>query len=92
MIRVGVVGLGKMGLSHLSILGPHPHVELVGVCDTSKYLLSVLGKYTGVPAYDSFEALLAEARPDAVVIATPSFLHDAQVRAALEAGVHVFCE
>lgn len=33
MIDVAVVGLGKMGLSHLSMIKAHPDVNLVGVCD-----------------------------------------------------------
>ena len=31
MISVALAGLGKMGLSHLSIIRPHPLVDLVGV-------------------------------------------------------------
>ena len=34
MVKVAVIGAGKMGLSHLSILGAHPDVEVVGVADT----------------------------------------------------------
>lgn len=92
MIRVGVVGLGKMGLSHLSIFRAHPEVELAGVCDSTGYLLSVLGKYTGVRTYANLDAMLAAEDLDAVVIATPSALHASMVRTALERGLHVFCE
>jgi len=92
MIRVGVVGLGKMGLSHHAILGAHPGVSVAGVCDSSSYLLDVLSKYTGVQTYDRFEAMLSEAELDAVVIATPSRSHAAMVHSALCAGLHVFCE
>lgn len=92
MIRVGIVGLGKMGLSHLSIFRAHPQVELAGICDSTGYLLSVLGKYTGVKTYANLDAMLAAEELDAVVIATPSALHATMVRTALERGLHVFCE
>ena len=46
MIRVGVVGLGKMGLSHLSIINAHPDVKVAGVCDSAKYVLEVLEQDT----------------------------------------------
>lgn len=46
MIKVAVVGLGKMGLSHLSMIKAHPDVDLVAVCDSSGYVLSMLKKYT----------------------------------------------
>ena len=42
MLDVAVVGLGKMGLSHLSIVRAHPDVNLVGVCDSTGYLLDIL--------------------------------------------------
>lgn len=35
MIKAAVVGLGKMGLSHHSIINTHPDVELAAVCDAS---------------------------------------------------------
>ena len=92
MIRVGVVGLGKMGMSHLSIFRAHPQVELAGVCDSTGYLLSVLGKYTGVATYSDLDTMLANEQLDAVVIATPSALHAPMVRTALSRGLHVFCE
>jgi predicted dehydrogenase len=92
VIRVGVVGLGKMGLSHHALLNAHPEVELVGVCDSAGYVLGVLEKNTGVPTFRDYEQLLEQARPDAVVIATPTRSHVGMVRAALERDVNVFCE
>lgn len=91
MIRVGIAGLGKMGLSHHALMHAHPEVEAVA-CDTSKYVLGVLEKNTGLIAYGDYGTMLAEAHLDAVVIATPSRAHAPMVRAALERGVHVFCE
>jgi predicted dehydrogenase len=92
MVRIGIVGLGKMGLSHLAMVRAHPDVTLAGVCDPAGYILDVLNKYTGVPTFKSLEAMLAEVALDAVVIATPSRHHAEQVRTALERGLHVFCE
>lgn len=92
MIKIGVVGLGKMGLSHLSIFNAHPEVEVVGICDPTGYLRSILGKYTGIETYADLDALIARSDLDAVVISTPSVLHGPMVRKALEHGLHVFCE
>ena len=91
MVKVGVVGLGKMGISHFSIVNSHPrgggqrlrHLEDV---------LDVLGRYTGVPTWRDFDEMLDKAGLDAVIIATPSGLHGPMVRKALERGLHVFCE
>jgi predicted dehydrogenase len=92
MIRLGVVGLGKMGLSHLSMLNAHPSVSVEGVCDTSGYLNSLLGKYTGLSTFSQLDSMLDEVDLDAIVICTPSFLHADQVSAALARDLHVFCE
>lgn len=92
MIRLAVVGLGKMGLSHFAMINAHPRVSVDAVCDSTGYLLDVLSKYTGVRTFSDYEAMLREVPLDAVLIATPSSLHAAMARAALERGLHVFCE
>ena len=92
MLDVAVVGLGKMGLSHLSIVRAHPDVNLVGVCDSTGYLLDILGKYTGVDTYKDLTRLLDEKQPQAIIIATPTHLHAGMIRQAIQRGIHVFCE
>ncbi|HKT57722.1 MAG TPA: Gfo/Idh/MocA family oxidoreductase [Microbacterium sp.] len=92
MIDLAVVGLGKMGLSHLAMIKAHPDVNLVGVCDSTGYLLDLLSKYTGVTTYKDYAKMLDTARPQAVIIATPTHLHADMIRAAIERGVDVFCE
>ncbi|WP_425992859.1 Gfo/Idh/MocA family protein [Brevundimonas sp. TWP2-3-2] len=92
MVRIAVVGLGKMGISHLSIIRAHPEVDLVAVCDTVGYLLDGLSKYTGLKTYTDFKKLLAEVEIDGIILATPSASHVDMVRACLEKGIAVFCE
>ena len=92
MVRLALVGLGKMGLSHLSIVRAHPEVDLVGVCDTSKFMLELLGKNAGLETFNDLETMIERARPEAIIVATPSRFHGEIVRVALERGVHVFCE
>jgi predicted dehydrogenase len=92
VIRLAVVGLGKMGLSHLALLKAHPKVELAAVCDSSNYVLGVLRKYTGVATYSDYAEMLRELPLDAVLIATPTRMHADMVRSALERDIHVFCE
>lgn len=92
MIRVGMVGLGKMGLSHYAMVNAHPDVEVVAVCDSSSYLLGVLHRYTGVQTFTDLAKMIETSGLDAVVISTPSVLHARMVRLALENNLHVFCE
>lgn len=90
-VRIAVVGLGKMGLSHFSMVNAHPDAETIA-CDGSGFLVDVLTKNIETPVYRDYDDLLAKEKLDALVIATPSKLHAPMVRAALEKGIHVFCE
>jgi predicted dehydrogenase len=81
-----------MGLSHHAMINAHPRVKVEAVCDTNGYVLDVLNKYTGVRTYTDFDAMLAEVPLDAIIIATPSSMHAKMVKAALNKGLHVFCE
>jgi len=92
MTKVGLIGAGKMGISHLSILGAHPQVEIAGVCDTSKMVLDVFKKYSSFPTYTDYNDLLDQAAPDAVFVAVPTKFHAAIVAKVLDKGMHVFAE
>ena len=92
MVNVAIIGLGKMGLSHFSIINAHDDVKVVGVCDSNSYVLDVLGKYTGVATFKDLEKMLDSTSVDAVVVSTPSKMHAPMVRACLDRGLHVFCE
>ncbi|WP_419254478.1 Gfo/Idh/MocA family protein [Caulobacter sp. ErkDOM-YI] len=92
MVRIAVVGLGKMGISHLSIIRAHPDVDLVAVCDTAGYMLDGLAKYTGLKTYTDFDKLLSEVQLDGIILATPSAAHMSMAKAALAKGIAVFCE
>ncbi|MEO9899049.1 MAG: Gfo/Idh/MocA family oxidoreductase [Paracoccaceae bacterium] len=90
-LKIAVVGLGKMGLSHFSLVGAHPQAETMA-CDAAGFMVDVLSKNVPHTIWKDYDKLLSDGAPQAVVIATPSRLHAPMVRAALEKGVHVFCE
>ena len=92
MIRVCVVGLGKMGLSHFAMINAHPDANVVGICDPLGYMVEVLEKYSGTRGYTDYKKMFDETQPEAVIIATPSRLHAGLVEYALNRGCHVFCE
>lgn len=92
MIKVALIGAGKMGISHLSILGAHPDVEVVGVSDTSKMVLDVFKKYSSFPVFTDYEEMLFKTNPDAVIVAVPTKFHAKMVKQILDQGRHVFSE
>jgi scyllo-inositol 2-dehydrogenase (NADP+) len=91
-IRVGVVGAGKMGLSHFAIANALPGASVVAVCDTSRYVLSVLRKYAGVATYSGYEEMIEGTELDCLIVATPTSTHFPLARQALEKGLHLFVE
>lgn len=92
MLKGGIVGLGKMGISHAAIVGAHPSVEFVAVCDTSSLVLDAFKKYTKINTYSDYFKMLENETLDFVVIATPTKFHYPMVKSALEKNIHVFCE
>jgi predicted dehydrogenase len=92
MVKVALIGAGKMGISHLSILGAHPNVEVVGVSDTSKMVIDVFKKYSAFPCFTDYEDMLGKAKPEAVFVAVPTKYHGSMVKKVLENGNHVFAE
>ncbi|NJC25875.1 Gfo/Idh/MocA family protein [Neolewinella antarctica] len=91
-LRAGIIGLGKMGLSHAAIVSAQPGVDLVAVCDTSLIVTNAFKKYAKAQIYGDYRKMLRKENLDLIVIATPTKLHFDMVKAALEQGVHVFCE
>ena len=92
MLKAGIIGLGKMGLSHAAIVGPHKEVNLVAVCDTSSLVLDAFKKFTQVKVYDDYRKMLDTENLDFIVVATPTKFHYQMVKYALDKGVHTFCE
>jgi predicted dehydrogenase len=92
MLKVGVIGLGKMGISHLSIINAHPDVEFVAVCDTSNLVLSAIKKYSDLHCFTDFKNLIDQSKPDCLFVAVPTKYHSEIVKYALLRDVHVFCE
>ncbi|NUS16279.1 MAG: Gfo/Idh/MocA family oxidoreductase [Streptomyces sp.] len=94
-IRVAVAGTGAIArhahLPALRALGGD--VDLVAAFDIDEGAVRGFCADGGVPhAYTDLDAMLAEQRPDLVVICTPPSLHEEQTTAALRAGAWVWCE
>jgi predicted dehydrogenase len=91
-LKGAIIGLGKMGLSHAAIVGAHPEVNMVSVCDTSSLILDAFKKFSKVKTYTDYQKMIDVETPEFVVIATPTKYHYPMVKYALEKGMHVFCE
>ena len=91
-IRVGIVGLGKMGISHFAIVNAHPDIDLVAITDTNTFLTTGIKRHTKVDVYKDFKRMIDDANLHAVLIATPTRFHFEIARYALDRGLNVFVE
>lgn len=93
-VRVGVLGLGAIAqVVHLPVLAEIGDIELVAVCDADKAKAKAIAARFGIPhVFETDEAVFKSDLVDAIVICTPSHLHEPQAIAALEGGKHVLVE
>ena len=94
-LRFGMIGVGKRGNAHLTRLVERSDVTLGAVCDTdpsARDAAQSAAQADDPRSYADYRELLRQEDIDAVLIATPCYLHAEMSAAALEAGKHVFCE
>ena len=93
-VRIGIVGVGRMGRRHAENLAFRvPGAELVAACSPIGEELDWARDALGVRGlHKDYDELLRAPGVDAVFLVTPNSLHPAQIIAALRAGKHVFCE
>ncbi len=92
-LGIAVAGLGRIGRLHAEIVRTRiREAELVAVVDVIESLARSVGEELGVKWYSSYDRALRDEGIDAVIIATPTFLHKEMIVKAAEAGKHVFVE
>lgn len=91
-IKLGIIGAGRMGITHFSIANAHQQASVAGVADPSKLVTAMLGKYTNVSTYKDYKGLLKGEALDAVLVCTPPALNPDILDAVLDARLHAFVE
>ena len=91
--KIGIIGIGRMGMTHYSIIKSHPGVEIKAVVETSSFISGFIKKYlTCVNSYLDYLNMFEKEQLDAVLICTPPTLHYPISCRAAKNGVHVFSE
>ncbi len=88
-VRIGIIGLGKMGMIRAQEVEKHPAAQLVCGYDPAPQRFAE--RFPKVALCGSMEELL-RSEVDAVFVCTPNRFTPGAVIAALDAGRHVFCE
>lgn len=92
MLRIAVVGAGRIGAVHAATVARHPGAELRVVCDpVGDAAARLAGTYGARATRDVEDAYTAE-DVDAVIIGSPTPMHVPQIIAAVAAGKAVLCE
>ncbi|MGA3328428.1 MAG: Gfo/Idh/MocA family oxidoreductase [Terriglobia bacterium] len=93
MLRVAIVGCGKIADLHAEQIQYIPGCQIVGVCDREELMAQQLAERLNVPAhFTEVQDLLDHAKPDVVHITTPPQTHHSIGKSCLEAGRHVYIE
>jgi UDP-N-acetyl-2-amino-2-deoxyglucuronate dehydrogenase len=93
ILRVALVGMGRIGRVHLHALSAVENAEVVGVYDLNQELARERANAFNVQrVFASWQELLNDADVQCVGVLLPHDLHEQYVIEALEAGKHVVCE
>lgn len=93
MLKIGIIGCGKIADAHAAQIQRIDGCEIVGVCDREPLMAKQL--YERFPVrghYSEVAEMLRRARPDVVHITTPPQGHFDLARTCLEHGCHVYVE
>jgi len=92
-VRVLVVGVGNMGLSHARAYKSIDGFEIAALCSRDiEARPEIAAEFLGIPQFSDYAAALAATKPDAVSINTWPDTHAAFARMALDANCHLFIE
>ena len=91
-VRVGVVGVGHLGVHHARVYSEILGAKLVGVVDVDEERASGVAENLGVPAYTDLDKFLDDTRPDALSIVVPTVNHFEVSKKAMERGVNLLIE
>lgn len=93
-INLGVIGVGSRGQQLIRTMLRVPGVRVQGLCDVYEPRFEQGRKITGqqTPIYPDYRQLLDARDLDAIIVATPLYLHSEHVIAVLESGRHAYGE
>ena len=97
-LAVALIGTGSQGRVLMMSCLKIPGIRFKAICDIwpyhQKYAANILKKFKqDVTVYADYKEMLAKEKGlDAVIIATPDWVHAEQTEAAMKAGCHVYCE
>lgn len=91
--RIGIIGLGNMGMNHLRVYMNFPGLEITGLCDTSETIRNNVKKIcSSAVIYSDYKIMLKSEKLDGVSIVVPTKYHKDVAIEAINAGVNILLE
>lgn len=91
-IKVGVIGVGHLGMHHARVYTEILGAQLAGVVDINDERAHSVAAPLGVAPYTDIEYFIQHAKPDALSIVVPTSRHFEVAKMAMEQGIHVLIE
>ena len=91
-LGIGLVGCGRWGQRLAKTIEQLDGAHITAVQDWSVSSAQVFGATLDVPAYQTYQELVADSNVEAMLVVVPHSLHEEIVVAAAQAGKHIFCE
>lgn len=107
-VKIGIIGAGKMGITHCGAFMAIDNTAVISACDINKDSLNVLvsgywpdieyydgsfeSKYIIEEKYENYKEMINESNIDAVIVSTPNATHYEIVKEALKNSKHVLVE
>lgn len=94
-VNIGVIGTGNRGTFVASMMAKHTPARVTALCDIFPEKMEQAKKVIGVEnpkLYADYRQMLASKDIDAILIATPVFLHAEHFEAAVKSGKHIYIE
>lgn len=90
MIKLGIIGAGPNASGHARYYAQSPRTQVVAIADPAQDRAQALATEVGAKAVTDLSQFIADV--DAVVVASPNFLHLEHAVAGAKAGKHLYCE
>ncbi|MDP6038190.1 MAG: Gfo/Idh/MocA family oxidoreductase [Candidatus Latescibacteria bacterium] len=91
-MKIAIIGAGNNAQGHANSLAAINDVTIVGIADPQKERAQAMANEVNAQAYVDHQTMLNQAKPDAVWICSPCWLHADQTVDCAQAGAHIMCE
>ena len=92
MVRIAIIGCGKIGIRHLEAYRDIENANVVELCDADDKLVTEMSRRYGVSSCNNYKETIERDDVDAVDVCVPTRFHHKVVLEALASGKNVFCE